>query len=597
MVMPSSPPAPASTRWRRLITLPLRVGPYEGRLSATPFLRLALLHACSSVGDALVTVALAGSVFVSVSLSAARGRTALGLVCTVLPFIVVGPLLGPRIDRMRGGHRAVAALSCLGRAGACLAMAHVITSLLLFPAAFFSLVCSKTYLVAKASLVPGAVSSDDDLVTANSRLAVGSSVVTSIAAVIGAGIYRLLGSGAVLYLDVAVLLAGAVLALGVRPARPRPLGLRVSAGIGRPDPLADPARADHDSSAEAVASRRSLPPGGLLAAALTMASMRAVAGLMIALVIFAFRRDGAPLIWYGLVGVASVGGNLGGAAIAPVLRARVREERLILGCSVAIGVLALGLIEVSVMHRRPAALLLGAGVGVGASVAKLAFDALVQREVPDGRRAHRFAMYETGFQLAWVLAALIPVVIPLSLGAGFAIVAVCTVGGAAEFKWGVARAKRGALPAWWPDSRLHPQDQDREGGRLRPAAGSATPAGPEGETQGPPPAVTEQQSAVAAVAATPAAPTAVGASPAPGWAAIAPATAPGPGPGGSIGAVPVGPAAAAERDAEGTRQMTGPGMTAPVERVPASLAPGADRTDQYPAFGEPRRRWHRRRSR
>ena len=492
--IPRPPPGPmTSTAWRRLVTLPLRVGPYEGTLEPTPFLRLAVLHACSSAGDALVTVALAGSVFVSVPLTAARGRTALGLVCTVLPFAIVGPLLGPHVDRMRGGRRLVIALTCVGRAAACLAMAQVISSLWLFPAAFASLVCSKTYLVAKAALVPGAVASDEDLVTANSRLAVGSSVVTSLAAALGVGTYRFFGSAPVLYADAALFVAGAVLAGRVRPARDErgaPVGSRgagrrgaASSALGSSSAASTarvrPGMRPRPSAAvPAPAGRGSLPPGGLLAAALAMASMRAVAGLMTALVIFAFRRDHAPLVWYGLVGVASVAGNLGGAALAPAARVKVREERLVVGCCLAIGAAALAMVQVSVMHRRPAALVLGIAVGVGASVAKLAFDALVQREVPDERCSRRFAQYETGFQLAWVLAALGPVLVALSLAGGFLVVALFALAGAVIFEVGMARARRGTLPRWWPDRLPPPPTPSPPGSPAAPVSVAPPPAAP-----------------------------------------------------------------------------------------------------------------------
>ena len=173
------------------------------------------MNSLSSAGDALVAVALAGSVFVSVSLNAARGRTALGLVCTVLPFAVVGPFVGPLIDRMRSGRRFIIFGASIGRLAACLMMASWIHSLLLFPAAFLSLVCSKTHAVAKASLVPGAVDKPDDLVRANSRLAVGASVATSLAAAVGALIYKVSGSRALLDFDVLVFAATAALSIAL----------------------------------------------------------------------------------------------------------------------------------------------------------------------------------------------------------------------------------------------------------------------------------------------------------------------------------------------------------------------------------------------
>jgi hypothetical protein len=108
-----------AVRARAMAGWPLRLGPAtsDGTPPATPFRRLAVVHLFSTAGDAMVTVALAGSVFVSVSLTAARGRTALGLLCTFLPFLVVGPLLGPLIDRTPGGRKAMLCVASLGRAG------------------------------------------------------------------------------------------------------------------------------------------------------------------------------------------------------------------------------------------------------------------------------------------------------------------------------------------------------------------------------------------------------------------------------------------------------------------------------------------------
>nr|MDQ2754564.1 hypothetical protein [Actinomycetota bacterium] len=220
-----------------------------------------------------------------------------------------------------------------------------------------------------------------------------------------------------------------------------------------------------------------LPPGGLALTALVMASMRAMAGLMIALVIFGFRRQGAPLVWYGLVGVASVGGNLGGAALAPVVRDRVHEERIVTVAAVAIGLMALAMTQLTWLHRRPAALVVGFTVGFFASVAKLAFDAVVQRDAPSGSRSRLFARLEAVFQLAWVLAALIPVVIPMSLLDGFVLVGVATLGSTLMFVVGLARARRGALPGWWPgvaDSHATGPPLPAIGGAIGAAPLSAT---------------------------------------------------------------------------------------------------------------------------
>src|SRR5438067_10975127 len=101
------------TGWRPIQEPPHARG--AAALAATPFSKLAVAHLLSAAGDALVTVALAGSIFFSVSTNAARGRVALSLILTIAPFAVVAPFLGPAIDRLQGGRRFIVLGTALGR--------------------------------------------------------------------------------------------------------------------------------------------------------------------------------------------------------------------------------------------------------------------------------------------------------------------------------------------------------------------------------------------------------------------------------------------------------------------------------------------------
>ena len=83
---------------------------------STPFGRLAITHVLSVAGDALVAMALAGSLFFDVDPSGARWRIALYLVFTMAPFALVGPLIGPAMDRAKGGHQMILVASAAGRA-------------------------------------------------------------------------------------------------------------------------------------------------------------------------------------------------------------------------------------------------------------------------------------------------------------------------------------------------------------------------------------------------------------------------------------------------------------------------------------------------
>jgi len=87
--------------------------------------------------------------------------------------------------------------------------------------------------------------------------------------------------------------------------------------------------------------------------------------------------------------------------------------------------------------------LLGLVQGMSAQLAKLCFDALVQREVPENVRTSVFAWSETMLQVLWVVGGALGIVLPLNPYIGFPVCAVALV-------WTVvmaARHRRRALPA------------------------------------------------------------------------------------------------------------------------------------------------------
>ena len=122
---------------------------------ATPFGRLSKTHSLMVAGETAMTVALADSLFLSISPDAARTKVILFLAVSMAPFAVVAPFVGPLVDRMRGGQRMVVLLVAVLRASVLVAMAWSLDSLTLFPLAFASLVLAKTYSIAKSSLVQG----------------------------------------------------------------------------------------------------------------------------------------------------------------------------------------------------------------------------------------------------------------------------------------------------------------------------------------------------------------------------------------------------------------------------------------------------------
>jgi MFS family permease len=372
--------------------------PVNAALTASPFSRLAIPHALSSAGDSFVTIALAGSLFFSISPSAARGRVALSLVLTMAPFAIVAPLLGPAIDRLEGGRRLMLTLSSAGRCVVALVMAAVVHDLLLFPAAFFALVLSKTHAVTKSSLVPTVVASEDELVEANSKLALLAVIASFLAAGPAVFLLKVFGPAWCLRGAALVFFVGASASLRIIQTRRDVVEKR---GEAR-DAIKDPS---------------------ILAAATSMGILRATAGFFTFLVAFAFRRSHAPSWWFGVVLAASMAGTMGASALAPYVRRAVREERML---AASLGAVALAAIAAAKWAGRPADSVFAFVLGVGAAAGKLAFDSLVQRDAPAAIQGASFARFEALFQLAWVGGALLPVVVAIPDRVGLFVIALAS---------------------------------------------------------------------------------------------------------------------------------------------------------------------------
>ena len=162
-----------------------------------------------TVGEAVMTVALADSLFLSISPDAARGRVILFLALSLAPFAIVAPFIGPFVDRMRGGRRLVVILAASLRAVVSFLMIGRIDSLTLFPLAFAALVLSKTYSVSKSALVPTLVPEERELVDANSKLGLLSGLI-GFAAAVPAAIIQLISPNFTLGLSGAAFIAAVV---------------------------------------------------------------------------------------------------------------------------------------------------------------------------------------------------------------------------------------------------------------------------------------------------------------------------------------------------------------------------------------------------
>ena len=108
-------------------------------------------------------------------------------------------------------------------------------------------------------------------------------------------------------------------------------------------------------------------------------------------------------------------GALIGARLAPNLRERVAEERML---QTVLAVVGVGALFAAFSNDLFGAAVLSFVIASGAATGKLAFDSLVQRAAPDANYGRSFARFEARFQGAWVIGAFVPAVIPLNLVVG-----------------------------------------------------------------------------------------------------------------------------------------------------------------------------------
>jgi hypothetical protein len=363
--------------------------------SATPFARLALAQTIGVAGDVFLTVALADSLFFAAATAEARPKVLLYLLITMAPFAVVAPVIGPALDRTRGGRRVMMAAALGIRAVLCFVMANHIDGLALYPLAFTALVASKAQGIAKSSLVPALIEDRRELVLANSRLSLISILAGAVAALPAAVILKGAGGEWVLRTAALILATGPFFALAIP-------------------------KAEQVAPAETVHDREVLHAPSIVVAGTAMAALRGVVGFMTFFAAFVLKREHEPAWMFGLVIVASAIGNGLGTLIAPPLRKRVREEWILAGALLAP---VPPLILAARSYGRPALAIAAFLVAASASVGRLAFDSLLQRDAAEAARGRAFARFETRFQLVWVAGGAIAVVVPFAGRAGLFLIA------------------------------------------------------------------------------------------------------------------------------------------------------------------------------
>jgi hypothetical protein len=346
-------------------------------------------------GEAAMVVALADSFFFDVDPNGARARVLGFLLVSFAPFLIVAPLIGPAIDRVRGGRRLVVQSVAAARIVVQLLMVRFGDGYALFPLVFAALVLQKTYAVSKSALVPAVVRNEHELIEANSKLGLIAGVAGVVAVIPAGALQVVVGSKA-------TFVYGALL-----------FGLALAASLRLPRALVFDA--DEPSAADADVSTP-----GLQLASIAMLTLRAAVGFMLFHLAFLFRSDddGGKFLLGAAVGLSSLG-VMAGNAVAPSLRRWLHEERLVM---LALTLPALAGLIAALLGGNWPGIVVAVVVNLSAAVCRLSFESIVARDGPEANRGRAYAQFETRFQLAWVVAAVIPVVLEMPAAIGYMLV-------------------------------------------------------------------------------------------------------------------------------------------------------------------------------
>ena len=390
-------------------------------MGATGLSKLMELNAFNAGGEAAMAIGLAGTMFFAVPTGEARGRVALTLLVTMLPFVVLAPLIGPFLDRFAHARRWAMGSTLAIRAFFCwlLADAVVSSSIWLYPLALGCLVAGRAHAIARASAVPRMLPDGMQTVTANSRLYLAGLIGTGIAGALG-GAAALAGAQWALRFAFVVFVIGTIFAIRLPPRTDSERGQRAP-GLSRLGGLR------HGASRN----RPGLPTEVVLALRGNVA-FRGLTGFLIIFMAFLLREQplqGVPLgLQVGAVAAAAGVGNLTGTMLGALFRGpeladpdgadgdgtnrdgqqrpqRVIRTLLVLGIVVtALAAVLYGLVAIAAV---------GLVAGFAQQLGKLSLDASIQNQVPESRRNSVFARSETVIQLSWVLGGIVGIVMPL----------------------------------------------------------------------------------------------------------------------------------------------------------------------------------------
>jgi len=391
------------------------------------FRLLTWVRVLSQGGDGAFQVGIATAFFFDPTSASTPRDIAAGFAVLLAPFTLVGPFVGPMIDRW---HRQrivfVGNLIRLGLVGAIGgAIAIDAPKPLLYFLALATLSINRFLLAALTAGIPQVVD-DEDLLTANAIMPTMGTIAAAIGAAIG-GVVTILVPGVSDNKLAILALGAAAVAFGTSSWAATALGKRALGPVATID--------GKELAAEAIHLLRELRAGyqhlrdrvtpfhalGVMAAARLLYGMMFVAAILISRHILSTPGSAESAIKHFtlVLGFAAIGFGLA-AILTPAFAHKVDRHQWIVAC-LLLGAVGQTMLAISSSSWA----LLSAAIIVSFSVqgGKIAVDTIVQRDTDDAFRGRAFALYDVAYNTAFISAAVVGAIVLPANGYSHAVMA------------------------------------------------------------------------------------------------------------------------------------------------------------------------------
>jgi len=396
------------------------------------FRLLTSVRVLSQGGDGAFQVGIATAFFFDPTSASTPGDIAAGFAVLLAPFTLVGPFVGPMIDRWHrqrivlvGNLIRLALVAAIGGS-----IAAGAPKPLLYFLALATLSINRFLLAALTAGIPQVVD-DEDLLTANAIMPTMGTIAAAIGAAIG-GVTTVLVPGVSDNKLALLALGAAAIAFGTSSWTATALGKRALGPVATID--------GRELAAEAVHLLKELRAGyrhlrdrvtpfqalAVMAAARLLYGMMFVAAILISRHILGTPGSAESAIkqFTVVLGFAAIGFGLA-AIITPAFSHRVGRHEWIVAC-LLLGAVGQTILAISASSWA----LLSAAVIASFSVqgGKIAVDTIVQRDTDDAFRGRAFALYDVAYNTAFISAAVVGAVVLPSNGYSHAVMGVLVVG-------------------------------------------------------------------------------------------------------------------------------------------------------------------------